>query len=320
MKEAKVGELEKGEMMEDEFLAAPKITSAQNHGSEDNDMEKDSGSVTSSSSSFTAEDFLQLGMYSLELDKKTNSWSEPLASNFYIRGPNYFEARHKIRSDPFLLPMRGAELFLTEECPENVGRSNMILGGKLRTAPTFIVNFRFPWGLLVLSFDIPSKFLPFLHCRYSDDKNSQEQQLINELDLLTPPERTFCRFLMKDDVHKQKTLKLVPVVVEGPWVVRNMIAGKPVIIGNKLPVSYHYGSPDKARGLAEYLELDLDIGSSSTKAKGIVSACQRYMNSITADIGIVIQGNTNDELPEQMLCCARLHQLNAETAPSFSFI
>ena len=165
----------------------------------------------------------------------------------------------------------------------------------------------------MLTFEIPEKFLPFLHHRYID--NSDDKILENMRNELSPAEFSLCQFLMEDDKYKQNALKLIPVAREGPWVVRSMIAGKPVIIGNKLPISYHYEPPNKDKGLSEYLELDLDIGNSSQKAKAIVNACRQYMTSITADIGFVIQGNRKEELPEQMLCSARLHKLNAESAP-----
>lgn len=276
----------------------------------------DSGSITSSASSTSFE----LSPSVEECNNKDNSWSEPKAENFYIRGPNYLYDRAKIRSSQFLLPLRGAELFLTEDCPENIGRSNAVLQGTLREIPTFIINFRFPWGLLVLSFEIPSKFLPFLHIKYSKIDHAEKNNLQNILKDLSPSERTLCRFMMKDDKHKQTTLKLIPMVIEGPWVVRNIIAGKPVIIGNKLPTSFHFDAGDKSKGIAEYLEFDLDIGNSSRKAKSIVSTCKTYMKSITVDIGFVIQGNDRDELPEQMLGSARLHKLDAAKARIFPTI
>jgi hypothetical protein len=64
------------------------------------------------------------------------------------------------------------------------------------------------------------------------------------------------------------------------------------------------------------LEADLDIGSSSATAKRIVSVCRRYMNLLTVDIGLVIQGNSPDELPEQMMGSIRLHGVDPQKAPT----
>jgi len=123
---------------------------------------------------------------------------------------------------------------------------------------------------------------------------------------------------MGGDSHKNGTLKLLPVVVDGPWIVKNMVTGKPTIIGNKLPVRYFYEPKDRSRGLAEYLEADLDVGNSSKTAKKIVSVAKRYMRSLTIDFGFVVQGNSKEELPEQMLGAVRLHEINPNEAPLFT--
>jgi hypothetical protein len=121
---------------------------------------------------------------------------------------------------------------------------------------------------------------------------------------------------MGDDNHRNSTLKLIPYMPEGPWIARSMVTGQPAIIGNKLPVTYTYAPASD--GMAEYLEADLDIGSSSTAARRIVSVCRRYMNALTVDIGFVIQGNTEEELPEQMLGSIRLHGPDPLKAPTLS--
>lgn len=175
----------------------------------------------------------------------------------------------------------------------------------MRKIPTFIINFRFPWGIMVLYWEIPSKLCPYLRPNpppIADD--------------LTIPEKTLARFFIGDDDHRNNTLKLIPYIPEGPWVARNMVTGKPAIIGKKLSVTYTYAPA--SNGMAEYLEADLDIGSSSKAAKHIVSVCRRYMNALTVDIGFVIQGNTDEELPEQMLGSIRLHGPDPLKAPTLS--
>lgn len=122
----------------------------------------------------------------------------------------------------------------------------------------------------------------------------------------TPSERAFALWLLGDTSYKNERLKLIPYVAEGPWVVRNMVTGRPAIIGKKLPVSYSLDRGKKG-SLAPLLCASLDIGNSSATAKRIVSVCRRYMSSLTVDIGFVIQGETDAELPEQMLAGVRIH-------------
>lgn len=122
---------------------------------------------------------------------------------------------------------------------------------------------------------------------------------------LSPPERTLAAWLQGDDDYKNDRLKLIPYVAEGPWVVRNMVTGRPAIIGRKLPVSYQLKVSTATE--APLLTATLDIGSSSSTAKRIVSVCRRYMSALTVDIGFVIQAEDASELPEQMLGSIRVH-------------
>lgn len=127
--------------------------------------------------------------------------------------------------------------------------------------------------------------------------------------LSTPGERTVAQWIMGSSDYKNQRLKLIPIVVEGPWVVRNLVTGRPAIIGTKLPVEYYRQG--------NILVAELDIGNSSSTAKRIVGLCRRYMNALTVDIGFVIQGNTEDELPEQMLGAIRIHGIDPLKAPTF---
>jgi hypothetical protein len=128
---------------------------------------------------------------------------------------------------------------------------------------------------------------------------------------MTPAERCACRFLHGDQATKNKTMKIVPVVVEGPWIVKSVVGGKPAIIGNKLPVNWVY--EPASNGKALYLEADMDIVSSSA-ARGILSVARSHTNVLTLDLGFVVQGNAEDELPEQMMVGVRLHGIDPLTA------
>lgn len=57
-----------------------------------------------------------------ELGSVLNCWSDAPASNFNVRGDKYLSDKKKVPSGPFLFSSRGIDLFLTDTCPENVGR------------------------------------------------------------------------------------------------------------------------------------------------------------------------------------------------------
>jgi predicted transcriptional regulator len=242
-----------------------------------------------------------------KLGSHLNCWSMPVHNSFHVRGANYIVDRKKVESGEFLFPTRGVDLFLTDACPENVGSNSGMMGGALREKPTLIINFRLPWGVFISYFEIPERFLPFVRKRYEYDFDGT----VPDVSKMTASERCVCRFLESDQETKNKTLKIVPVVVEGPWIVKSVVGGKPAIIGNKLPVNWVY---EKAtNGKAMYLEADLDIVSSSA-ARGILSVARSHTQVLTLDLGFVVQGNTPEELPEQMMVGVRLHGIDPCTA------
>jgi hypothetical protein len=96
-----------------------------------------------------------------------------------------------------------------------------------------------------------------------------------------------------------------------------VVGGKPAIVGKSLPITYTYQPPQPELGFAEYLEADLDIVSSAA-ARNILAVVRSSVQVLTIDLGFVIQGNTREELPEQMMAGLRLHgldPLNAEALP-----
>jgi Protein ENHANCED DISEASE RESISTANCE 2, C-terminal len=169
-----------------------------------------------------------------------------------------------------------------------------------------------------LYFEIPSNLVVYMN---DDHSRTQQQPAVTIDPTLTVGERTLAKWLLGDTQYKNERLKLIPYVAEGPWVVRNMVTGRPAIIGKKLPVSYQYiPSSDHTNTTTTkpVLIVTLDIGNSSTTAKRIVSVCRRYMNLLTVDIGFVIQGETMEELPEQMLGAIRIHGPDPLKAPKLN--
>jgi hypothetical protein len=177
------------------------------------------------------------------------------------------------------------------------------MGGQLRKAPTLAINFRFPWGYMNLYFEIPDNLV----CHLNPESNVAVDSS------LSPAERNLAAWLQGDADYRNERLKLIPYVAEGPWVVRNIVTGRPTIIGKKLPVTYDLSLGTVAE--APLLTATLDIGSGSATAKRIVSVCRRYMSALTVDVGFVIQGEVESELPEQMLGSIRVHHADPLKAP-----
>lgn len=95
--------------------------------------------------------------------------------------------------------------------------------------------------------------------------------------------------------------KMIPLVTEGPWVVKTAIPSKPVILGKKLAVRYFSGPG--------YFEVDVHVGSSSIAAN-VTGFARGYSKAFAADMGIVLQGETPEELPERLLALAHVNKVD----------
>ena len=177
------------------------------------------------------------------------------------------------------------------------------LGGSLRRQSSLLIRLTFPWGLLIQYYEIPKHLVGFM--RPGENPST---------DGMSPGEKALALWLAGDSEYRNDRLKLISYVPEGPWVVRNMVTGKPAIIGKKLPVKYKYTPAEGPK--KDFLECELDIASSSATARRIVSVCRRYMRCLSVDIGFVIEGKTEAELPEQMMGAIRIHEVDPIKAPT----
>ncbi len=100
---------------------------------------------------------------------------------------------------------------------------------------------------------------------------------------------------------RNERFKLIPSVTDGPWVVKSAVGSTPALLGKKVIQRYFRGD--------DYLEIDIHVGS-SVIASNIVGLCRGYAKNMVNDTAIVIQGETPDELPERLLCCATLSHID----------
>jgi hypothetical protein len=73
------------------------------------------------------------------------------------------------------------------------------------------------------------------------------------------------------------------------------------LLGQKVAQRYFRGE--------NYFEVDVHVGSSSV-ASQIVGVCRGYASAFTANLGVVIQGEHEDELPEKILACFTIKKIN----------
>ena len=85
--------------------------------------------------------------------------------------------------------------------------------------------------------------------------------------------------------------------------VTRMVGQTPAILGNKLTTIYHEGTCGPIR----YLEVEVDVGSSSIGST-ILNVVEGYSKTITIDLSFLIEAQTTEELPEQLLGGVRLER------------
>jgi hypothetical protein len=218
-------------------------------------------------------------------------WSQPDATIFRVRGPTYLKDKVKIQSDACPLTCRGVDVWMTDNPQRNIARHPSVLGGKLGDEDTFMVNFLLPFGNFVAYFAVPP-----LH--------KFPKKLRN----------VWTKFLKGDQQYRDARLKLLPVVVEGPWIVKAAVGPgtAPALLGKVIPLQYFFSDPDRTR--KGVYEVDVII-TASTIAKGILSVVKGHTKALTIGFAFIIEASEQEELPETVLCSFQVHSLHLEDCP-----
>ena len=280
------------------------------------------GTQTSQSTKFNG----LIRQISLEEAKQNpfNCWTEPSSDEFLVRGRTYLTDKKKVPSGYFLLEPCGIDFYMTpDECPSDIGRSPCAKGGTLQSSetPLLLVNFRLGFGVLVMYFDVPDKFVPFLRYKRQMQNGPVEECSGSEANGLPPTaqfsfaaDHAFAEFLLGDDQKRNSMLKFIPQTVVAPILVRTLWKTRPAMIAKKVPTTYKYHSGEGENHLGEYLSIDFDICKSEFAQK-ILTMVRGSAAKMTLDVGFVIEGDTEDKLPEQMLGGVRICRLNLSEAP-----
>jgi hypothetical protein len=223
----------------------------------------------------------------------SSCWSEPPdPAIFHVRGSNYLEDKVKIPSGRSPFKCRGVDLWMTDNPERHIARHPNVLGGKIHEEDTFLVNFLLPFGNFVAYFSIPP---------ISEFPNKEVASV-------------WSSFVDGDQQYRDARLKLLPVVIDGPWIVKAAVGnGKaPALLGKVIPLQYFFRKPEGTK--KGIYEVDVIITASSI-AKGILSVVKGHTNSLTIAFALIIEAATHEELPETVLCSYQIHALNLDDCP-----
>jgi hypothetical protein len=240
-------------------------------------------------------------------------WTEPCATSFSVRGPNYIKDRKKGTSEPCLFRLFAVDLIkvskpiLSGMCRHPTERVQTCLKAEKEGKP----GSKMPPFIFCVNITLPGK--PAAH-------HLVMYYAVDDISLISPPtenattsnpkpNRPFqeiaSKFFFGDsDEFRDSTFKLIPRIVTGNFVVKKAVGCKPTLLGKK--VKQYYIQNDR------FFELIVDVGSDSIANK-VVGLSVGYAKTLVVDMGFLLEGKSKASLPEVLMGTVRLINIDFKT-------
>ncbi|MED6136971.1 hypothetical protein PIB30_060689 [Stylosanthes scabra] len=213
------------------------------------------------------------------------SWAASDPSLFLIRGKNYLRDNQKVKAKKTLMELVGADWLQSNQREDN-------LSGRLDSKVQEYAAKGGPEFFFVINMQMPGNPMHTMAFYYMMKTPLEDYPLLQS-------------FVDGDDAFRNSRFKLIPYISKGSWIVKQSVGRKAGLVGQALEVRYIRGK--------NYLELDIDVGS-STVARGVASLVLGYLNNLVIEMAFLIQGNTQEELPEILLGTCRVNHLDVSKA------
>jgi Protein ENHANCED DISEASE RESISTANCE 2, C-terminal len=246
---------------------------------------------------------------------RIDAWSEAFAHNFMVRGETYLHDSKKIPSQPSLFQLFTVDLVRSDSpnfqgiCSHPSERIQSALKLEKESGQRQLPPFIFAVNLCVPASTggggTPTKGVKgkSTSCYHLVAYFGIEDVAMITTNCGATALGRLCNkfFFGSSDKFRDQTFKLIPRIADGNYIVRKAVGSKPSILGKKL--KQHYVRSDR------FMELIVDIGSDSVATR-IVKLALGYAKSLTVDMMFLLEGATDDTLPERILGGVRVKNID----------
>ncbi|KAL7159575.1 hypothetical protein ABFS83_01G036900 [Erythranthe nasuta] len=260
---------------------------------------RSSTSSTASTAAGTGEDWRDEAISSgslkhVDLHTGSNGWASPPGDVFSVRGPNYFTKKAKIPAGEWLLNPAGVDWLRSNAKLDHVlaRPDNRVMNAlrssnsREKSSKTFII---------AINLQVPGR-----------EHHSAVFYFSSKVDESMNSNSLLYQFVNGSDAFRSSRFKLVNKIVKGPWIVKTAVGNySACLLGKALNCYYHRGP--------NYLEIDVDIGSSAI-ATAILRLALGCVTAVTVDMGFLVEGQKEEELPERLFGAVRISQMEMSSA------
>ncbi|VYS67853.1 unnamed protein product [Arabidopsis thaliana] len=225
----------------------------------------------------------------VDLETGTNGWASPPGNVFSLRSNNYFTTKQKSPGGDYLLSLIAVDWLksTTKKLDHILCRSDNRVIHALETSQSRSFIF-------AVNFQIPGKEHYHLVLYFATEKPIPSDSILHKF------------INIDDDSFRNERFKVVTNVVKGPWVVK-ATAGKlgAFLAGKVVKCSYYRG--------ANYFEVDVDFSISAIYS-ALIRFMLGYVTNLVADVGFVVEAQTEEELPERLIGGGRVCYMELSSA------